>query len=132
MTFVDRDGRAARYLAKGIRLFGVGSAGTVLTMDALHALEYLGGQGRTFDLVFLDPPYGTDWISRVLSHPGLSSLVEPGGFLVTETEARLKETAEPECFTKAFSRKYGDTFLEMFKREFSGESDSHQRGRPVQ
>jgi 16S rRNA (guanine(966)-N(2))-methyltransferase RsmD len=57
------------------------------------AAAWLGGARDRFDLVFLDPPFGTDALARVL--PRVAELVEPGGFVYVESDRALVEGAPP-------------------------------------
>ena len=50
--------------------------------DALAMLERL--EKTKFDLIFLDPPFGADWITRVW--PNLTNLLEPNGLVYIEAE----------------------------------------------
>lgn len=55
--FFERNRAALAALRQNIEALGAGGAATIVTRDAWrHAV--LGADGRPFDLVFLDPPYG--------------------------------------------------------------------------
>ncbi|MDP2134453.1 MAG: 16S rRNA (guanine(966)-N(2))-methyltransferase RsmD [Sulfuritalea sp.] len=51
------------------------------------ALKFAAPAGRRFDLIFLDPPYGQDWLGRVESR--LDELAAPGARLYAEAEKPL-------------------------------------------
>ena len=55
--------------------------------DALHAIERAREEGRRFDVVFLDPPFGQGWLARVV--PALPPVLAPGARLYVEAEAPL-------------------------------------------
>jgi len=116
VTFVDRDREAAEALTKTVDFFGIRGQVSILGRDALEAIAGLLDKGQRFDLVFLDPPYRSDWILRALSMPRFFDLIEYGGLLVVEHDAAMPEPAVPGDFSRRFARKYGGTRVEIFQR----------------
>ncbi|MFP5390009.1 MAG: 16S rRNA (guanine(966)-N(2))-methyltransferase RsmD [Gammaproteobacteria bacterium] len=55
--------------------------------DAIAAAQALAGRGARFDLVFLDPPYNQDFLSRSL--PACKGLLAPGALVYAEAAAPL-------------------------------------------
>ena len=63
--------------------------------DALAVAARLGlTQARGFDLIFLDPPFGSDWPSRV--RPLLGPLLADGGWVYLEAETKLSNQADTQ------------------------------------
>lgn len=54
------------------------------------ALAFLTRNRQPFDLIFLDPPFGQDWLQRLL--PLLARHLRPGGAVYVEAEAALPPT----------------------------------------
>ncbi|MGC1439249.1 MAG: 16S rRNA (guanine(966)-N(2))-methyltransferase RsmD [Burkholderiaceae bacterium] len=61
-----------------------GEAIQVLSQDALALLRSAAVRREQFDLVFLDPPFGRDWLVRVL--PVVGAVLRPGGLLYVESD----------------------------------------------
>jgi 16S rRNA (guanine966-N2)-methyltransferase len=57
--------------------------------DALANAEMLARSGQKFDLIFLDPPYHSDILQRML--PVCARLLAPGGLLYVEAETALDD-----------------------------------------
>ena len=55
--------------------------------DILRALPALAAAGHRFDLVLLDPPFGEDWLGRVM--PGLAPVLADGARLYVESGAAV-------------------------------------------
>ena len=53
------------------------------------AVRFAQTTPRSFDGVFLDPPYNQGWIERV--QPWLDRLVKPEGWLYVESEAAVEQ-----------------------------------------
>ena len=65
---------------------------TVLRGDALASAQNFALRGQRFHLVFLDPPYSFDFLSKSL--PLCAGLLEPGGLVYAEAGASLPFTPE--------------------------------------
>jgi 16S rRNA G966 N2-methylase RsmD len=68
-TFVERDPRALAALVENIRTLDVESRTYVVRGDVARQLERLAGEGRRFEIIFLDPPYATDVGGRARAAP---------------------------------------------------------------
>ena len=62
--------------------------------DALAVAQSMLTRGVRFDLIFLDPPFAQDFISRIL--PLCSKLLKPGGMAYVETGAPLPFAGESD------------------------------------
>lgn len=80
-----------------------------MNVHAQSALGYLRGTTRTFDLVFLDPPYEVDEdeIAAVLT--ALVPRLSPDAVVVVERSSRSPEPAWPDGLIPFSRRTYGDT-----------------------
>ncbi len=116
----DLDGQHCLDLFAGTGILGFeaasrGTAGVVLVehdaraLDALHkaaqalqasqveivrgdAVRFARTTPRTFDGVFLDPPYRQGWLERVA--PWLDRVARPGGWLYVEAEAAVEHLGD--------------------------------------
>src|SRR2546426_11370279 len=57
-VFVERDPRNAAAIKENLETAGLGPRAQVRRANALTAVGTLASEGRTFDLIILDPPYG--------------------------------------------------------------------------
>lgn len=117
VEFVDHDRAAADTLTAMIKKLGVERRARVTRCDAMRALRVFGELHVRFDLVFLDPPYGSADLARVWAAPLFSASLRPGGLVVVETRARTVSLPEIPGFVPYFSRRYGETMIEMFAWE---------------
>jgi len=114
--FVDKDHKATARIARVAESLGIGDAVRVVALDAVLALKKIEAEGTAFDVVFLDPPYGTNQVGRLVAEPALCRVIRPAGLLIVEREAASEAIGLPECFEIRFSRIYGGTALEIFDR----------------
>jgi 16S rRNA (guanine966-N2)-methyltransferase len=122
-TFVESSPAAAAAIRA--TLAAVGGDGLVLETDALRWLARApttaaARRGERFDLVFLDPPFGKQWLPRVLAALDQGAWVKLGGLVYLEGERALGEPALPAGW-------------ELLKSKFAGEVGYHlaRTGQPA-
>jgi 16S rRNA (guanine966-N2)-methyltransferase len=79
-VFVERDRPALTALRANIDACRAGDRCEILPIDTL-----LVPSGTRADIVFLDPPYGQDLVSRALTRLRSAGRVGPGSLIVAET-----------------------------------------------
>jgi 16S rRNA G966 N2-methylase RsmD len=87
-------------------------------------MNELAGNGRQFDLILADPPYGeknvgrrsTSFAQQLLDDKNLSRLLAPGGrFVLGQTK---RDTLDiPAGWREVKLLKHGDTLMRFFERE---------------
>ena len=83
VIFNDADKQAFEVIKKNCKAIGCG--GLVLNLDFRHALEKLNGE--QFDIIFLDPPYASDFVEHAIDNIAKQNMVSEGGIIVVETDA---------------------------------------------
>lgn len=109
-TFVDSDSRAAEVVLKNLEHTQLKEKAIVLKTDSLN---YIRTTSDVFDIVLLDPPYGTGQLQKALSL--LEGRVAPGGAIVCEMPygEELPETAGGMQLFKRY--KYSKTELAVYR-----------------
>lgn len=112
--FVERDRAALRALRANLSTLGlVAPSAEVRAGEALAALRAARRRGETYDLVFVDPPYGK---ARELEGPlsaTLPAVLEPAARVVVESDRR-----SPLVLAGALQARrekcYGDTLIAIY------------------
>lgn len=88
----------------------------VMRGDAMQIAHRLAGQGRHFDLIFLDPPYHQDLLARAL--PLCAMLLAAGGVVYVESETPLTQAGHDWLAGWAVVRadKAGMVFYHLLQR----------------
>jgi 16S rRNA (guanine966-N2)-methyltransferase len=115
VVFVDDDRQVTHTLLNTSDALRVVDQVRILTMSADQAVTKLADSGDKFTIVFLDPPYGTEWVPMVVCNPVFADLFAHDSLLIIEREEKAPELAIPAEFAKEFSRKYGGTVVEIFR-----------------
>jgi len=73
VIFVEKGRHALGLIKRNLTQFGLEERSEVLPIDAIRAIGILKQRGRSFDLIFMDPPYEKGLIEKTLmklsSHP---------------------------------------------------------------
>lgn len=91
----------------------------VYRTDAFRALKALHKRERSFDIIFIDPPYHKVSYEKLLEGLASSKVVNPGAFIVCEHDA-AKQVAFPlddvDCIRREVYNK--TTAVTIFRKEF--------------
>lgn len=109
-VFVERDAEQVKALRELLGRQGLRRCAVVLREDAVESPHRLARAGHVFDLVLLDPPYGTELIRRALAAISTSRVLAPGGLIVAEGHWRDRPELPPGLEMVREAR-YGETAL---------------------
>lgn len=82
-VFVEQDKRALECIRENLKKTRLEAKAQVLSMDSMSALAFLEGK-KTFDIVFMDPPYGQDYEKKVLAYLKKSRLITKESLIIFE------------------------------------------------
>lgn len=87
----------------------------LFSLDYQEALKKFSLDSLKFDIIFLDPPYKTDFVSKSILLIDKYQLLACDGILVCEsdTEERIKY---PDNFTVVKKKKYGDKWVVILRQ----------------
>lgn len=91
----------------------------IINKDYLKALEALKQQNQKFDIVFLDPPYLTDFAEKASEKIVEYNLLNEDGIIIIETDRKddvINNINKLDLFEIYDERKYGRVVL-IFLRQ---------------
>ncbi len=113
---VDRDKASREVVSKNCRSLGFCDRTQIVAQDAL---SYLAGCHRDFSLIFLDPPYRKGFTDPVMKSIREHSVLCDTGVVVLESDDEDEHT-ERDGFEMLKSRRYGRTFITVYKKKKEG------------
>ncbi|MCS7223537.1 MAG: 16S rRNA (guanine(966)-N(2))-methyltransferase RsmD [Armatimonadetes bacterium] len=117
-TFIEISRRTSEALRRNLTRLGIAHQAEVLVGDARKWLKRLFERGAFFDIVFLDPPYGTDLGKRTLEVLAAhGSVVRPGGWVIVQHLSKEALTDQWGPLTLAKRRRIGEHCLSFYLRE---------------
>ncbi len=121
-VFVENDKSALSVIKKNIELSRQGEKSEVISSDAF---TYLGRAHTTFDIIFLDPPYNKQLLTKAVEEIHRLDLLAKDGIIVAESEVG-GETPPDGYFDILKQAKYGKTMVFVLGRKDTqgGNSDA--------
>lgn len=111
-AFVDQNPKVISVLKKNKENLKIEEETMMLGMDYEKALRFLSEQGKTFDIIFLDPPYDKNLIQPSLDVIKKLNLLNEGGLIICEYEKEIF-ACELEIMKE---KRYGDKRIRIYKK----------------
>jgi 16S rRNA (guanine966-N2)-methyltransferase len=108
---IDRCKEAIKVIHRNVEVCGLKDRATIVTWDILKNLHCLRAVDLQFNLVFMDPPYGSGAVEPTLRHLLQSGALANHACLVIEHSAKdpLPNLSSEFCLTD--QRRYGKTLV---------------------
>jgi len=106
-VLIEKSSKAAAVISQNLKKCDLDLR--LMVVDYSKGMEILGAEGRKFDLVFADPPYGLilpDEVGRLLNK---FSLLKDGGFLIMEHAGNYR----PDVDRVIKTRRFGDSAISI-------------------
>jgi len=91
VVFCDNSHEAAKVIKENIENTKFEENSEVLNKDYMLALKKLHKESYKFDIIFLDPPYGSDFDTKALEEIMKLELLSDDGMIIIETDNKKKE-----------------------------------------
>lgn len=114
-VFVEQSRKAAACIRENLTATRLQEAALVLTADAVRAPLMLEGKG-TFDIVFLDPPYGSGLERKVLESPSFARIITDRTLIIAEASIGTSFDYLEALGYEAVRRKEYKTNMHVFIR----------------
>lgn len=113
-TFADSSRESYRLIESNLAKFRLKA--DVLYADYKVALKRLAADGARFDIIFLDPPYATDYDVRAVELVDEYGLLAEGGVVVVEHRGK-ENLIGKSSFALLDERRYGSCHIAILGRE---------------
>ena len=87
--FVDISLDALKYVKENLNTLGIEN-GKILHMKDLEALQHFKEKSVKFDIIYLDPPYTSDFYQKALSYIYNNDLLNEGGLVAFEANKPIE------------------------------------------
>jgi 16S rRNA (guanine(966)-N(2))-methyltransferase RsmD len=112
-VFVDRRSDAVKLIRENLKVTELEKNATVISGDSM---EYLKSLKEKFDLIFLDPPYGTGLVQSAVSQIAGFDILSPHGIIVAEHPAGKVLPVLPAPYRLHKTYRYGKIGMTIFRR----------------
>lgn len=111
---VDNGKQALKTINHNLKNIGITNC-EVLAVDYLKALKILAEKQIKFDIIFLDPPYQTNFIEKSIIQIKKLNLLNEEGIIVCESDS-LDRIVFPDTYKIIKDKKYGDKWVVILKQ----------------
>jgi 16S rRNA (guanine(966)-N(2))-methyltransferase RsmD len=115
-VFIEPDARRTASIRKNLIDFGFDAQALVVHGTAEQFLQKASARTDTFDIFFVDPPYQTDEIEKVLPLIGQDRFVSEDGVVIVEHFFKRDLPLRAGKLSIAKTYRYGDTMLTLYRK----------------
>ncbi|MGQ9704214.1 MAG: 16S rRNA (guanine(966)-N(2))-methyltransferase RsmD [Actinomycetota bacterium] len=115
-VFVDRGGDPVRVIQENLDILGMRDRGRVVRAEIMDFLRRSSPAERTFDLIFIDPPFriGVNYRQEVLNMLMEGGFLGPSSVVIMEAPLRSPVPEPPPGLNFRERRKYGETAVDVY------------------
>ncbi len=126
--FIDQNPRSIKILKENITKTGYEERSRIYKTDALRFLSSSHLQAGTIDIIFIDPPYGSDLASQALGIIDAKAVMAEEGWVVVEHFHKTKLTADCRNLKLIKERRFGATQLSFYLYHYNQEGRGNKEG----
>lgn len=112
-VFVDAREDACKLIRENLRRTKLEGEGRVVRSDYL---DYLNRCPDQYNIIFLDPPYGEDFLETALKCITEIDILQSDGIIVTERPLGKELPMEFDGYIRSRDYKYGKTLLALYRK----------------
>ena len=113
-TFVDLQKQAVAVIRENVNSTGFADQSTIIQGDAL---AFLSRCREKFDLIFLDPPYGSGLLEKAMETITAIDIVSENGIIVCENGSNSGWPVVTEPYRMQKEYRYGKIRTALYRRE---------------
>ncbi|MBE6157205.1 MAG: 16S rRNA (guanine(966)-N(2))-methyltransferase RsmD [Firmicutes bacterium] len=110
---IDNNRKAITTIEKNKTTIGIDNLKSI-NLDYKKALSYFKDENIKFDIIFLDPPYKTNYIEESIKLITEYNLLNESGIIVAES-SDIDKIIYPDNLEVVKSKKYGDKWVVILK-----------------
>jgi 16S rRNA (guanine966-N2)-methyltransferase len=121
--FVENRGEALQVLRKNLSQCGMEAESEIFSGDVLRAIGVLQSRRESFDLIFMDPPYGKGLIAETIRKLGAHRIYHGRSLLVIQHDRREPLPEPLRGWRPIRERRIGDTIVSFLRPENGPEGE---------
>lgn len=114
--FVEAEKKRASSIENTLKGCGCRPRAIIVSMKADAFIKKVASEGKKFDIIFLDPPYGSGEMEPILELLGKGEVLDSGAVVVAEHSSKAELPGAAGLLKRKKSYRYGDTTLTLMER----------------
>lgn len=111
---VDKNKLACKTIKENLKMLDIDNA-KVICNDYKTALKSFKDDDIKFDIIFLDPPYKTDYIEKSLKLISEYDILNKNGLIVCESD-KLEKIIYGDMYNELKNKRYGDKYIVILEK----------------
>lgn len=120
-VFVERDRSRVEAIGQLLDRFNFSDRSVVVNSNGCDFVRKEADRGHRYDIVFLDPPYLSGELTKVLPLVGEAGILEENGIVIAEHFFKIVLPEALNTLRYIRSYKYGDTVLSVYGKSKTDE-----------
>jgi 16S rRNA (guanine(966)-N(2))-methyltransferase RsmD len=116
LTLVESNHNSILAIKRNIALLNA-SACNLYHLEAEKAIKLLSLDKKSFDIIFIDPPYLQEMAKKILQTLEAYDILSPNGLIVVQHSKAEELPGESLNLSLIKEAKYGDTWLSIFRKK---------------
>lgn len=112
--FVDKSNFSIKAIKDNLDHTDLLSRSKIIKNDSIKAIKLLGKKNIKFNYIFIDPPYESDLINKVVENIWKENILAKGGIIILEHEKKLYLPNKMHGLEKIDERNYGSKSLTFY------------------
>ena len=117
-VFCDNSNKAINIVKDNLEATRLINKSEILNKDYIEAIKKLSKESKKFDIIFLDPPYKTDYVIKSINYILEYKILAEDGIIVVETDDKNKiiEIENNKDLEVYDTRKYGIVYVVFIRK----------------
>jgi 16S rRNA (guanine(966)-N(2))-methyltransferase RsmD len=116
LTLVESNHNSILAIKRNIALLNA-AACSLYHLEAEKAIKLLSLDNKSFDIIFIDPPYLKEMAKKILQTLEGYDILSPNGLIVVQHSKAEKLPGDSLKLSLIKEAKYGDTWLSIFRKK---------------
>lgn len=116
-VLVEQNPECVLAIKKNIEMLKSPQSCIFYPMDSHRAIKSLDQGGKSFDIIFLDPPYHQDLIKKTLQTLEACDILAPNGLIIAQHFKRENLPDDLGVLNLLRQYKYGSTLVSFYKKD---------------
>jgi len=116
LTLIESSHSAIVAIKRNIALLNASSC-NLYHIEAEKAINLLSRDKKSFDIIFIDPPYLKEMAKKILQSLEAYDILSPNGLIVVQHSKAETLPGESLKYSLIKEAKYGDTWLSIFRKK---------------
>lgn len=116
VTFVEIDRKSIALIKNNLTKIKKNEVSNIIKTDYRQALKLFNLNQKSFNIIFLDPPYHKNYISIVLQEVDISNILPEGSLIIVQHPTPIEVKGDFKNLLPIKEKKYGSTKITILKK----------------